>query len=132
MSDQPKELSNRVVILNGFTDSEIMTIMAMVKALYASVDGDKFGQFVEAAKKLPETGQFGAQLLDLLAHAKSLPQMQEVSTRELVFAKTTPNSVNMVLKDLIVDMSQDHEYLMNNPPDQADRSGQNQQGSGDA
>ena len=35
---------------------------------------------------------------------------------DLIFAKTTPNSLNMVLKELIVDMSQDHEYLKKNPP----------------
>ena len=35
---------------------------------------------------------------------------------DLVFAKTTPNSLNMVLKDLIIDMSEDHEYLKKNPP----------------
>jgi hypothetical protein len=38
MSSEPKELANRVVILNGFSDAEIMTIMATVKALYTDVD----------------------------------------------------------------------------------------------
>lgn len=36
--------------------------------------------------------------------------------RELIFAKTTPNSLEMKVKDLIVDISQDHEYLRKNPP----------------
>jgi hypothetical protein len=116
MESQPKELSNRVVILNGFSDPEIMTIMAMVKALYADVDADRFGAFVEAAKNLEESGGYSAQVLDLLAYARTLPGMQTTSTRDLIFAKTTPNSVQMRLQDLIVDMSQDHEYLQKNPP----------------
>lgn len=36
--------------------------------------------------------------------------------RELIFGKTTPTSLQMKLKDLIVDISQDHDYLRNNPP----------------
>ena len=36
--------------------------------------------------------------------------------RDLVFAKTTDTSLTMVLKDLIIDMCEDHEYLKNNPP----------------
>ncbi len=36
--------------------------------------------------------------------------------RDLIFAKTTPTSLQMKLTDLIVDISQDHEYLRNNPP----------------
>lgn len=35
---------------------------------------------------------------------------------DLIFAKTTQNSIQMVLKDLIVDISSDHEYLKKNPP----------------
>jgi hypothetical protein len=35
---------------------------------------------------------------------------------DLIFAKTTKNSLQMVLKDLIVDISSDHEYLKQNPP----------------
>lgn len=35
---------------------------------------------------------------------------------DLIFAKTTPSSLNMVLKELIVDMSEDHDYLKKNPP----------------
>ena len=38
------------------------------------------------------------------------------SPRDLIFAKTTPTSLQMKLSDLIVDISQDHEYLRNNPP----------------
>lgn len=38
------------------------------------------------------------------------------SPRDLIFAKTTPTSLQMKLTDLIVDISQDHEYLRNNPP----------------
>lgn len=36
--------------------------------------------------------------------------------KDLIFAKTTENSIEMKLKDLIIDMSEDHEYLKNNPP----------------
>lgn len=35
---------------------------------------------------------------------------------DLIFAKTTKNSLQMVVKDLIVDISSDHEYLKKNPP----------------
>ena len=116
MSSEPKELANRVVILNGFSDAEIMTIMATVKALYADVDMKRFGEFVDAAKALPEAGAYSSQLLDLVAYAHTLPGITSTSTRDLVFAKTTPNSIKMRLQDLIVDMSQDHEYLRQNPP----------------
>lgn len=46
--------------------------------------------------------------------------------RDLIFAKTTDNSLEMKLKDLIVDMSEDHEYLKNNPPSRAQRNAQNE------
>ncbi|AFG37063.1 DUF3783 domain-containing protein [Spirochaeta africana] len=36
--------------------------------------------------------------------------------RDLIFAMTTEQSLEMKLKDLIVDMSEDHEYLRKNPP----------------
>ncbi len=73
MADRPKELDNKVIIMNGFTYEEIDKIMRAVKPLFDN-------------------------------------------PRDLIFAKTTENSVEMVLKDLIVDMSGDHEYLKNNPP----------------
>jgi hypothetical protein len=76
MGDElPKELENKVIIMNGFSQEEIVAIMRAVRRLFDN-PGD------------------------------------------LIFAKTTPKSVNMVLKDLIVDMSEDHEYLQNNPPEQ--------------
>ena len=37
--------------------------------------------------------------------------------KDLIFAKSTPNSLKMQLGELIQDMSEDHEYLKNNPPD---------------
>ncbi len=73
MSERPKELDNKVIILNGFSYEEINSIMRAIKPLFEN-------------------------------------------PRDLIFAKTTEKSVEMVLKDLIVDMSQDHEYLKNNPP----------------
>ena len=36
--------------------------------------------------------------------------------RDLIFAKTTENSLRMQLDELITDISQDHEYLKRNPP----------------
>ncbi|MFW5994616.1 MAG: DUF3783 domain-containing protein [Spirochaetia bacterium] len=36
--------------------------------------------------------------------------------KDLIFAKTTDSSLQMKLADLIIDMSEDHEYLKNNPP----------------
>ncbi|TVR62058.1 MAG: DUF3783 domain-containing protein [Spirochaetaceae bacterium] len=73
MNERPKELDNKVIILNGFSYEEINSIMRAVKPLFEN-------------------------------------------PRDLIFAKTTEKSVEMVLKDLIVDMSQDHEYLKKNPP----------------
>lgn len=73
MDERPKELDNKVIILNGFTVEQISAIMRAVKPLFEN-------------------------------------------PRDLIFAKTTDNSLQMKLADLIVDMSQDHEYLKNNPP----------------
>ncbi|TVQ21444.1 MAG: DUF3783 domain-containing protein [Spirochaetaceae bacterium] len=36
--------------------------------------------------------------------------------KDLIFAKTTDQSLEMKLSDLIIDMSEDHEYLKANPP----------------
>jgi hypothetical protein len=74
MEERPKELDNKVIIMNGFTDQEIHQIINSVKKLFDN-------------------------------------------PKDLIFAKTTDTSVNMKLKDLIVDMSEDHEYLKQNPPD---------------
>lgn len=86
MGDElPQELENKVIIMNGFTQQEIVSIMRAVRRLFE------------------EPG-------------------------DLIFAKTTPKSVNMVLKDLIVDMSEDHEYLKNNPPEQVQKMRREAQG----
>ena len=37
--------------------------------------------------------------------------------RDVIFAKTTDNSLSMKVRDLIEDLSEDHEYLKNNPPE---------------
>jgi hypothetical protein len=37
---------------------------------------------------------------------------------EIIFAKTTENSLKMKVGALIEDLTEDHEYLKNNPPDQ--------------
>ncbi len=73
MAERPKELDNRVIIMNGFTHEEISKIMKAVKALFET-PGD------------------------------------------LIFAMTTERSLETRVRDLIVDMSQDHEYLKKNPP----------------
>ncbi|MFP4509358.1 MAG: DUF3783 domain-containing protein [Spirochaetaceae bacterium] len=36
--------------------------------------------------------------------------------KDLIFAKTTEQSLEMKLSDLIIDMSEDHEFLKANPP----------------
>ncbi len=38
------------------------------------------------------------------------------SPRDVIFAKSTENSLTMKLSDLIEDLSQDHAYLKENPP----------------
>ncbi len=78
MDQQPPELQNKVIIMNGFSNDEIAGIMAAVKPLFEN-------------------------------------------PRDLIFAKTTKHSVEMKLKDLIVDISQDHEYLRKNPPTKEQR-----------
>jgi hypothetical protein len=72
--EKPKELENKVIIMNGFTYEEINKIINSVKKLFDN-------------------------------------------PKDLIFAKTTETSVEMKLKDLIVDMSEDHEYLKQNPPE---------------
>jgi hypothetical protein len=114
-------LQNRVVILNGFSDQEIIAIMNMVKAIYAPEEMEHYTAFVQAAEKLPEATEFAKRLLKVAGAAKQTPQSQSVSTGDLIFAKTTDNSLEMKLADLIEDMSEDHEYLKNNPPEAAKR-----------
>ena len=48
MSERPKELDNRVIVLNGFSDPEIVAIMNVVKSIYADADLDRF--FANATK----------------------------------------------------------------------------------
>lgn len=116
MSDRPKELDNRVVILNGFSDREIMAIMNVVKSIYAQADVDAFVKFAEAVADHPAATDFSRRLLRVVAAAKLTEEAQSVSTGELIFAKSTENSLQTKLADLITDMSEDHEYLKNNPP----------------
>ena len=116
MSDRPPELDNRVVILNGFADREIMAVMNVVKSIYAPEDMDAFVTFVEAVADHPAATDFSRRLLRVIAAAKLTEEAQSVSTGELIFAKSTENSLQMKLADLITDMSEDHEYLKNNPP----------------
>ena len=120
-------MNNRVLILNGFTDPEIIAIMNVVKSIYAEADMPAFVGFVEAAADHPEATDFSRRLLRVVAAAKQTPESQQVGTGDLIFARTTTNSLQMKLADLIADMSEDHEYLKDNPPPrpEADRgSGQ--------
>ncbi len=38
-------------------------------------------------------------------------------SKDTIFAKTTENSLKMKVKDLIEDLSEDHQYLKENPPE---------------
>jgi Txe/YoeB family toxin of Txe-Axe toxin-antitoxin module len=38
--------------------------------------------------------------------------------KDLIFAKTTDNSLKMKVADLIEDLSEDHNYLKENPPEE--------------
>lgn len=40
---------------------------------------------------------------------------------DIIFARTTQKSIKMRLQDLIVDMSEDHAYLKQNPPEEVQR-----------
>ncbi|MFW5689742.1 MAG: hypothetical protein ACOC1U_09225 [Spirochaetota bacterium] len=116
MSDKSPALDNRVVILNGFTDPEIIAIMNVVKSIYADTDMEAFVRFVEEVKDHPAATDFSKRLLRVVAAAKGTPESAQVSTGDLIFARSTPSSLEMKLADLIADMSEDHEYLRNNPP----------------
>jgi hypothetical protein len=116
MSDRPTSLDNRVVILNGFSDPEIIAIMNMVKAVYANADMDAFVKFVESVAEHPAATDFSQRLLRVVVAAKQTDEAKSVGTGDLIFARTTENSLQMKLADLIEDMSGDHEYLRNNPP----------------
>lgn len=110
------------MILNGFTDHEIIAIMNVVKAIYANTDMDGFVRFVEAAADHPDATDFSRRLLRVVAAAKQTPESASVQTGDLIFARSTENSLQMKLADLIEDMSEDHEYLRNNPPQAARRN----------
>jgi hypothetical protein len=84
------------MILNGFTDAEIVSIMRVVKSIYSSAPPEQALANIAAARQLAET--------------------KAVDPGDLIFAKSTKNSLETKLADLIVDMSGDHEYLRKNPP----------------
>lgn len=117
MSDRTPALDNRVMIMNGFTDSEIIAIMNVVKSIYAETDMDAFVRFVEAVADHPAATDFSRKVLRVLVAAKQNEPVRTVGTGDLIFAKTTANSLQTKLADLIADMSEDHEYLRNNPPE---------------
>ena len=116
MAERAPELNNRVVILNGFSDAEIIAIMNVVKSIYADESLEAFRKFHQSVENHPDMTDFIQRLLRVVGAAKQIPETRSVATGDLIFAKTTENSVNMTLTDLIVDMSEDHEYLKNNPP----------------
>jgi hypothetical protein len=116
MGDRSESLNNRVIILNGFSDGEIIAIMNVVKSIYADADVPAFAAFEQATADHPAATDFSRRLLRVVAAAKQQPEAQQVSTGDLIFAKSTENSLEMKLADLIEDMSEDHAYLRNNPP----------------
>ena len=116
MSERPAELDNRVVILNGFTDPEIIAIMNVVKSIYATEDIDAYARFVGEVENHAAATDFARRLLRVVGAAKQIPETQTVTTGDLIFAKTTEQSLQTKIADVIVDMSGDHEYLRNNPP----------------
>jgi hypothetical protein len=120
MNDGTQALDNRVVILNGFSDSEIIAIMNVVKSIYAETDLDAFVRFVEGVADHPASTEFSRKVLRVLVAAKQNQAVRSVGTGDLIFAKTTENSLQTKLADLIEDMSEDHEYLRNNPPPRPD------------
>ncbi|MFW5717750.1 MAG: hypothetical protein ACOC0E_09925 [Spirochaetota bacterium] len=129
MSDQPAALDNRVVILNGFSDQEIIAVMNVVKSIYANADMAGFVKFVQAVEDHPDATDFSRRLLRVIAAAKQTEQSKTVSTGDLIFARTTENSLQMKLADLIEDMSEDHDYLKKNPPETTTPPGTGSAGS---
>lgn len=49
--------------------------------------------------------------------------------KDVIFAMTTKTSVEMKVRDLIEDMTEDHEYLKKNPPTREQREAVKQQKS---
>ena len=87
------------MILNGFTDAEVVNIMRVVKSIYSNASPEQALANIAAARQLSET--------------------RTVDPGDLIFAKSTRNSLQTKLADLIVDMSGDHDYLRKNPPQAA-------------
>ncbi len=54
---------------------------------------------------------------EITAIMNAVRKVQEGERNELIFAKSTEKSLKMKLGELIEDMTEDHEYLMQNPPD---------------
>jgi len=115
-SSRPAALNNRVVILNGFTNPEIIAIMNVVKSIYSDTDLASYFDFTQKILDSEEANEFAKRVLKVVAAAKQLPEAQSVATGDLIFAMSTENSLQMKLADLIEDMSEDHEYLKKNPP----------------
>lgn len=53
--------------------------------------------------------------IDLVMRAA---RKQLENPRDVIFAKTTENSLKMTVADLIEDLSEDHAYLRDNPPEE--------------
>jgi len=71
------------------------------------------GEMPELKNRVVLLNGFTNEELDLVMRAVRSAVAQP---RDVIFAKTTPRSLQMKMVDLIVDISQDHEYLRNNPP----------------
>ena len=48
---------------------------------------------------------------------RAVKKTLDTTTRDTIFAKTTENSLKMKVKDLIEVLSEDHQYLKDNPPE---------------
>ena len=60
-------------------------------------------------------------ILDGFSREEALAVLRAVKSsvpnpREIIFAMTTDQSKNLVLKDLLADLREEHEYFLKNPP----------------
>ena len=53
--------------------------------------------------------------IDLVMRAA---KKQLENPKDVIFAKTTENSLKMKVEELIEDLSEDHNYLKENPPEE--------------
>jgi len=69
-------------------------------------------------------GNYKTLILDGFSNEEALAVLRAVKTvspnaKELIFAMTTDSSREMVLKDLLIDLREEHEFFLKNPPDRS-------------